>query len=346
MEKIRWAVVLMGCTLTGVVLYSMSASLGQQQVQGEVVRRQVVVGGWGSAIGQFGLYKEEGAFGPPSFAIDAAGRVYVADIFNRRVQVFAPDGSSLRAITAGGEALMPLQDMYVSKDGTIYGTDAWLVFMCAAEGDRFERLPGEPRIGGQEDRSQVFSIVAARSVGNPSVFLYLEQMGRRADNSGTVSINEYDSGLRCVATVEGHDLCADPEGRRVCGILGRRETGPGAADLWVVVIETATGGCHSVHVQLAKLTGRRAATQLVGCDFEGRIYIFAREDYAQPDAPAAVLVYDQSGDLVANVPIAHWGSRDVFLEGRPIRVGPTGDIYVASATYEEGYRIEEYSWQK
>jgi len=63
-----------------------------------------------------------------------------------------------------------------------------------------------------------------------------------------------------------------------------------------------------------------------------------------------VVVYNLDGERVADIPIEHWGTQGVLLSGTShrdnVRVSPDGDIYVATATRPDGYRIEKYSWNK
>jgi len=79
------------------------------------------------------------------------------------------------------------------------------------------------------------------------------------------------------------------------------------------------------------------------------MYILARNDYNK-SAECAVVVYNLDGERVADIPIEHWGTQGVLLSGTShrdnVRVSPDGDIYVATATRPDGYRIEKYSWNK
>jgi hypothetical protein len=63
-----------------------------------------------------------------------------------------------------------------------------------------------------------------------------------------------------------------------------------------------------------------------------------------------VRVHSPDGRLLAEVRLQRWGSSDVFLgtafPRQLVRVDAEGDIYVASASLKEGYRIERYSWRK
>ena len=65
---------------------------------------------------------EPGKFKTPvSVATDPKGRVYVADRFNDRVQVFAPDGKHLKSIKVpGGDASRPSEVEIDQKTGDIY----------------------------------------------------------------------------------------------------------------------------------------------------------------------------------------------------------------------------------
>ena len=65
-------------------------------------------GGWGDGDGQLNT--------PMSVAVDAAGRVYVADYMNDRVQVFAPEGKLLKSI----KTEKPAKVLVHQKSGEIY----------------------------------------------------------------------------------------------------------------------------------------------------------------------------------------------------------------------------------
>jgi DNA-binding beta-propeller fold protein YncE len=65
--------------------------------------------------------------GPTNIALDAAGRVYVADTWNCRIQVFNPDGRFLR--TFGSQGARPGQfvrpkGVGVDSEGHVYVADA------------------------------------------------------------------------------------------------------------------------------------------------------------------------------------------------------------------------------
>jgi sugar lactone lactonase YvrE len=63
-------------------------------------------GDWVKSWGQFGA--KEGEFDTPhSIAADARGNIYVADRGNRRIQVFDPDGTFVRAITVTNVPVPP-----------------------------------------------------------------------------------------------------------------------------------------------------------------------------------------------------------------------------------------------
>jgi hypothetical protein len=89
----------------------------------------------GSGAGQFKS--------PVSVATDPQGRVYVADLGNERIQIFAPDGKHLRNIAIpGGRANLPSEVAVNQRNGDIYVFSWFLTCHHHALGcwDRREKL--------------------------------------------------------------------------------------------------------------------------------------------------------------------------------------------------------------
>ncbi len=79
---------------------------------------QTVFGGKGSGPGQFGeeIYLD----------IDEAGRMYVSDVRNHRIQIFDPDGSLIRTIApsqGGAFRFERLGELAVGRQGTLFVVD-------------------------------------------------------------------------------------------------------------------------------------------------------------------------------------------------------------------------------
>lgn len=103
----------------------------------------IVVGGPGSAPGLFN--------DPRSIAIDSTGVVYVADLGNRRIQVFAQDGSFIRSVTGPSETekfVEPVAVALSSSSDDIYVLDAntTLIF-CFDKTGRYLRTLGGKVLG-------------------------------------------------------------------------------------------------------------------------------------------------------------------------------------------------------
>ena len=80
--------------------------------------------------------KGEGQFHlPHSIAVDAAGKLYVADRANRRIQIFTPDGEFVGAWTGMGGP----NDITLGKDGRFYiaeqEADGKPAYICIRAGD-------------------------------------------------------------------------------------------------------------------------------------------------------------------------------------------------------------------
>jgi DNA-binding beta-propeller fold protein YncE len=89
------------------------------------------VTGWGQpmAVGA-GVPREpvDGFWGPRDVVVDAEGRVYVADTGNKRVRVYAADGTFLRDIGSAGSGEGQLDEptgLYIHPDGRLFVADTW-----------------------------------------------------------------------------------------------------------------------------------------------------------------------------------------------------------------------------
>jgi DNA-binding beta-propeller fold protein YncE len=103
-----------------------------QRFSSDGARVLACFGHWGTGPGEFNR--------PEGLAVDAADRLYVADSCNHRVQVFAPDGTFLRAFgragTGPGELSYPY-DLRVDAQG--------LVWVCEFGNSRLQAFDREGR---------------------------------------------------------------------------------------------------------------------------------------------------------------------------------------------------------
>ncbi|HEU5101218.1 MAG TPA: NHL repeat-containing protein, partial [Roseiflexaceae bacterium] len=86
----------------------------------KLVAQNVIASGPGAAPGQ--LDQPRGA------AVDGQGNLYVADMVNNRIQVFGPDGRSLRTIGSAGSGEGQFQEprgVAVDRQGNLYVADTW-----------------------------------------------------------------------------------------------------------------------------------------------------------------------------------------------------------------------------
>jgi hypothetical protein len=239
--------------------------------------------------------------------------------------------------------------MCVLADWRIYATDGRSLQLCIPGAPRFTRLDSQPLPPGGEEPTALYRVVGLVEAEGRNLRFYLEQGGRGPDGQPISWVNQYDAYRAHQGSVEAYDLCADVEGRRVCAILGPRPAPRQPPDFEVLVIERASGEQRSVRLNTAQAETKTANGSLVACDAEGRFYLVVAKTPGDPTA-RAVQVYAPDGQFICEVSLRLCGGQGVCL-GREfarqlVRVDSAGDIYVASATVREGYRIEKYSWQE
>ena len=99
-----------------------SVVLPEDEYEGKRIEQTAVLswGSFGSGEGQFNY--------PKGMAVDEKGRVYVADSYNHRVQVFDANGRFLRQWGSQGNEAGQFQEPWgiaVGADGTVYVADTW-----------------------------------------------------------------------------------------------------------------------------------------------------------------------------------------------------------------------------
>jgi uncharacterized protein (TIGR03663 family) len=100
-----------------------------------------ILNSWGQP-GQFGIEAQsepvDAFWGPRDVAVDAQGRVYVADTGNKRVRVYDANGSYLRDLGSGGSAEGQLDEpsgLAVHPDGRVFVADTWNRRISVFSGD-------------------------------------------------------------------------------------------------------------------------------------------------------------------------------------------------------------------
>ena len=138
---------------------------------------------WG-AFGQSDATNQNVLYGPRGIAVDAKGRVYIADTGNKRIVVYDADGNYYTSIGAEGFEVGKFSepvDVTLDKDGNVYVTDTW------------------------NQRVQVFSPESDGKVFNP-----LRQWPINGWKSQSLDNKPY-----IAVAPNGHVFVTDPEGYRV-----------------------------------------------------------------------------------------------------------------------------------
>ena len=87
--------------------------------------------GWGQPLTSgfdAQIIPEDGFWGPRDIAIDGEGRIYVADTGNKRIRVYASDGTYIHDIGSGGAGDGQLNEpagIALHPDGLLYVADTW-----------------------------------------------------------------------------------------------------------------------------------------------------------------------------------------------------------------------------
>lgn len=143
---------------------------------------------WGKGEGELGFYRgdddaegQDAPAGPPSFAVDAEGNLYLADTWNRRIKKFSISGRFIEAVGADAAPFGMIGDLAVAADRSILFVDE--------ENQEIVRLgaDGRPalRFGGQGEEPGKFAqlgqiavapdgTVAAGDLGKESLHFFSE----------------------------------------------------------------------------------------------------------------------------------------------------------------------------
>ena len=145
--------------LATIVVFAMSASWAQPPGDGPEVLLQV---SWGSGAALLSTRggDESAPEGPMSFALGPEGEIYVLDQAVRRIVVFGPDRTTIRAIPIPADTI---QDIEVLEDGRILALDR-LVRSSVTILDPQGRVLGEVSVlgPGVEQGGRITAMIARR----------------------------------------------------------------------------------------------------------------------------------------------------------------------------------------
>jgi len=114
-------------------------SLSTTAVGGVTITHRLSIGSYGRAPGQFAY--------PQFLAVDkASGRVYVADMANRRIQVFDTQGRYIVEFSPPGIKTWQVMGLEIGRDGAIYAADALngAIWVFEPEGQLRRRIEVQP----------------------------------------------------------------------------------------------------------------------------------------------------------------------------------------------------------
>jgi DNA-binding beta-propeller fold protein YncE len=155
-------------------------------------------GSEGSSLGQFGRLSAAGGGGASGIAIDDAGNIYVADTWNHRIQVFASDGTFLRA---WGQFFDARDDAALSatQPGLFYGPRG----VAFHDGLLFVTDTGNERVQVFQPDGRLVRMFGTPGSGEGEL---LEPVGIAVSGDGTIYVADSHNARIARFTVDGEWL--------------------------------------------------------------------------------------------------------------------------------------------
>ncbi len=252
---------------------------------------------YGSGAADVGLRTgtEQRPVGPVSLAVDANGRLYVADAVNSRVQVLAADGKRAASIPVIGR----LHDLAVDDSGTLLclSTDGAITSYDTATGRQKERWSlsaGLTRTLGQLRAENGSASLESPDQRSHPVYSAAGPVGTKAQDTGGAKGAKAPSGAYYSTSYrdQGHLYRLDAQGK--------------------VVLDVA--------LKLPDV----ASVNYLGEDRSGAAYVVVERFGANKQVSVEVRKFDGGGALMATIPVPPV----TYVEmTRSLVVTDSGDIY-------------------
>jgi hypothetical protein len=307
---------------TGIYSFVMLFFLSPGAFSASLARRQVLNVPWGNAAGQVGRHLkagvEDGNAGPVDFMIDKTEEVYVADLFNRRIDVFNARSDLDRII------LLP-----DSKKDIIQSISAadQKVFALVLRG------PGKPdaHVLEWDTSNKLVQDLSLKALGI-LLPLYLER-----SPEGDFFIQDNMSFITWRLDATGKILGQIPDDERLMGLASQGR--------YRFVVKDYTVQILSNDGQLlATYWGDKGHLQILGTDESGALYIL----YEKEQGHLGLDKLSPDGKRLVSITISDPFDKalldpDRFFSFRPGRIAPDGTLYIMSEPTGSDFKIFAYT---
>lgn len=301
----------------------------------------VVQGAWGEAEGQFGkgAGRDGLTYGPRSFAVDAAGRIYVLDWANQRLQRFDAKGKLLNLLPLVGANKASMQgsvDLAIDPKGGMWFLDNLRGRLCyfTPDGKIQElRLFGETKDALLEQAGQVAAtehgVVWSQLAVTPEEAAF---QIRHVAGYGEAATSVFRTALLKTGQNGPLPTAITAAGDSIHMLLPVPGE-PGAA----LVQQLGRDGKTIATWKAPAMAGTAGkAAELLGVDGHGRVYLgtWAKDTLH-------VRVYDATGLWVAHGMVAEPRALQSHIFAR---VDQAGNLYVAGLS-DAGYQVARYDFK-
>jgi hypothetical protein len=249
-------------------------------------------------MGQFGLIEEAEGVGPQSLCLDPQGNMYILDLVNRRVQVFTPQGHSLRQMAFQILA----HDLCLNQHGELY--------LLAPYHGQVEKLDAEGHpLARWALSSQIHLIDGIRAAGDQVILRTVRQTEHAiADAKGPLGPDEQLAQMQM--GIGGLDPTTRYQTQWISDHMGL-----------IQLLDAQGTKLRSIWLTTREMLG---SLVFLGSDGEGNIYLRAETFGPRGKVSLKVFKYDSHGNPVAEFELPSNGFTYVY---RNLRVHQNGDLY-------------------